>query len=140
MANEPAIFVDTGAWYATLVQQDPDHGSAMEFVRSNRRPLVTSDYVVDELLTLLRVRGQRQRAEAFLDAMSDGKLAQVDPVLPSDFRTAIAIYRQWSDKDWSFTDCTSFALMQRQQISLAFAFDVHFRQFGNVTVLPAVPD
>jgi predicted nucleic acid-binding protein len=43
---------------------------------------------------------------------------------------------RYSDKGWSFTDCTSRIVMERMKISTAFAVDHHFRQFGTVTVLP----
>ena len=53
------IFVDTGAWYAS---SDPDHARAVQWLTANRSPLLTTDYVIDETLTLLRVRGERKRA------------------------------------------------------------------------------
>ncbi len=56
------IFVDTGAWYASLVPTDPDHQSAAHWLATNHYPLLTTDYVMDETLTLLRVRGERKRA------------------------------------------------------------------------------
>ncbi len=56
------IFVDTGAWFAANVPQDIDHAVARKFLADNHERLVTTDYVIDELLTLLRMRGERQRA------------------------------------------------------------------------------
>ena len=56
------IFVDTGAWYASLVPTDPDHARAVQWLAANRSPLLTTDYVIDEALTLLRARGERKRA------------------------------------------------------------------------------
>jgi len=38
-------------------------------------------------------------------------------------------------KDFSFTDCTSFAVMRQLGITTAFAFDEHFEQFGFIRVL-----
>ena len=54
------IFVDTGAWFALVVPTDPDHEAAVAWFDGNRDPVLTSDYVVDETLTLLRVRGERR--------------------------------------------------------------------------------
>jgi predicted nucleic acid-binding protein len=54
------IFVDTGAWYASLVPTDPDHTTAAQWLATNRSPLLTTDYVVDETLTLLRSRGEKK--------------------------------------------------------------------------------
>jgi predicted nucleic acid-binding protein len=51
-----AVFVDTGAWFAYFVRRDPDHAAATAWVRQNRQPLVTTDYVIDELLTLTKIR------------------------------------------------------------------------------------
>ncbi len=63
------LFVDTGAWYALTVPSDPDHAAARHFLQQNPRPLVTSDYVVDELLTLFVVRGQALQLQACDTAM-----------------------------------------------------------------------
>lgn len=50
------IFVDTGIWYAAFVPSDPDHAAAVSWFRSNTSPLFTTDYILDELFTLLLVR------------------------------------------------------------------------------------
>jgi predicted nucleic acid-binding protein len=52
------IFVDTGAWFARFVVTDPDHAVASNWLSSNKEQLVTTDYVIDELLTLLKMRGE----------------------------------------------------------------------------------
>ncbi|WP_058555734.1 PIN domain-containing protein [Thiohalocapsa sp. ML1] len=62
MHRSQAVFVDTGAWFAAFVPSDRDHARADQWLRQNDRPLVTTDYVLDELLTLLLVRGERERA------------------------------------------------------------------------------
>lgn len=51
------IFVDTGAWYASVIPDDDNHAGAHHWLTSNNEPLVTTDYVIDETLTLLKVRG-----------------------------------------------------------------------------------
>ena len=58
-------------------------------------------------------------------------------VSEADFFAAYAPFIRYNDKDWSFTDCVSRAVMSRLNIKSAFAFDVHFRQFGNLKVVPA---
>ena len=57
------IFVDTGAWYASLVPSDPDQVSAVAWLAADSSPLLTTDYVIDETLTLLRARGERKSSE-----------------------------------------------------------------------------
>ena len=50
------ILVDTGAWFASVVPSDIDHASASQWLNQNAEPLLTTDYIVDETLTLLRAR------------------------------------------------------------------------------------
>ena len=55
------ILVDTGAWFAVAVQNDPDHEAAMAWLSRNREPLVTTDYVMAETATLIRMRDKTVR-------------------------------------------------------------------------------
>jgi uncharacterized protein len=55
-------FVDTGAWVALFVEGDARHEAARAWIISNRDRLVTSDYIVDEVLTLIAARYRRQTA------------------------------------------------------------------------------
>jgi predicted nucleic acid-binding protein len=130
------IFVDTGAWYALVVPEDPNHRAAVAWFDSNREPVCASDYVVDETLTLLRARGESRRAVEMGKRFFGGRFALVHFLSESDVHEAWHVFARFSDKEWSFTDCTSKVLMERLQISQAFAFDAHFRQFGGVTVWP----
>jgi predicted nucleic acid-binding protein len=58
------IFVDTGAWFAASVPADIDHSAAARFLADNTESLLTTDFVVDEVLTLLRARGEAAKALA----------------------------------------------------------------------------
>jgi len=130
------IFVDTSAWFATFVPWDADHQQASDWFRLNRDPLVTTDYVIDETLTLLRSRGERSRGLLLADDFFLGDLAEVHFLTADGIRAAVAVFRRFADKDWSFTDCTSKVVIERLGLTTAFAFDQHFRQFGTVTVVP----
>jgi len=50
------IFVDTSAWYAIIDKNDRDHAVAVKKVRTLNRPLLTSNYILDEILTLLKTK------------------------------------------------------------------------------------
>lgn len=130
------IFVDTGAWFAAFVPNDPDHAAADAWLEANVEPLLTTDYVIDELLTLLKIRGEFQRALRLGASLFAGEIAHIEWVMPDDVRQAWAIFRRYHDKDWSFTDCVSRVVMERLRIRTAFAFDDDFRQFGTVSVVP----
>ena len=130
------IFVDTGARFAAFVPNDPDHAAADAWLAQNNEPLLTTDYVLDELLTLLKRRGEFRRALLLGQSILDGAITQFEYVTPADLQAAWDVFRKFDDKGWSFTDCTSLIVIERLSILNAFAFDEHFQQFGNVTVIP----
>jgi predicted nucleic acid-binding protein len=130
------IFVDSGGWFASVVPTDPDYGRAIAWLAANRARLITTDYVVDETLTLLRARGQRKYAIDMGVEFFHGALTIVHFVTQDQIRRAWDIFRTFTDKDWSFTDCTSKVVMEDLGITTAFSFDQHFRQFGTITVVP----
>lgn len=130
------IFVDTSAWCALSSTRDANHQAANSLLVSLQERIVTSDYVVDETLTLFRSRSEDQHALAFGSLLMLGSFAQIARIEEQDFLQAWELFRRYDDKAWSFTDCTSRVIMERLGIQRAFAFDDHFRQFGTVTVVP----
>jgi predicted nucleic acid-binding protein len=130
------IFIDTSAWYASSSGRNVNHQEAKRFLTSVQERLVTSDYIVDETLTLFRSRGENQHAIAFGIEVIDRSFADIITITEQDFADAWDIFQRFADKAWSFTDCTSRVVMERLGIQRAFAFDDHFRQFGTVAVLP----
>ena len=130
------VFVDTGAWFARFVPTDPDHAAAKFWLDSNTQPLITTDYVADELLTLLRVRGEYPRALEAGPQILHGEVCDLVWVTPFDVEEAWQLFSTYKDKGWSFTDCVSRTVIGRLGITTAFAFDEHFRQFGAVRVVP----
>lgn len=131
-----AIFVDTGAWFARFVPSDPDHQAVREWLERNRQPLLTTDYVLDELLTLLKVRGEFFRALEVGDAFLSQDVCTLEWVTQADVKAAWRTFSTYLDKDWSFTDCVSRVVIERLQIKTALAFDTHFQQFGTLLVVP----
>ena len=129
------IFVDTGAWFASVVPSDRDHAAATRWLSQNTQPLITTDYIVDETPTLLKARGQMLRAVGMGEQFFRGTLATIY-LTEADILLSWQTFRQFSDKAWSFTDCTSKVLIDKLHLQQAFAFDHHFHQFGSVEVVP----
>jgi predicted nucleic acid-binding protein len=126
----PALFADTGAFYAAADASDAHHEVATTTLvtRGRQGDLVTSDYVFVETWMLIRARLGRAAAMRWWDAMRTGTV-RVLGVAAVDLARARTIAREWADQDFSLVDCTSFALMERLAIVEAFAFDSHFRVF-----------
>ncbi|MFA5028330.1 MAG: PIN domain-containing protein [Candidatus Methylomirabilota bacterium] len=130
------LFVDTSAWYALLDRKDRNHLPAAHFVQQLPLPLVTSTYVLDETLTLVQRHLGHALAVRVGRQIWEEKIARLVRVTPADEAAAWSIFTRHSDKGFSFTDCTSFALMQRLGLEAAFAFDAHFEQSGRFLRLP----
>ena len=131
-----SIFIDTSAFYALADRTDRLHSSAVRFVEANERLLVTSNFVVHETVTLIRMRPGHAAAAAFGRRLLHEDLAPVIQIPTRDELKAWLLFQRHSDKRFSFVDCTSFALMKRLGIPAAFAFDEDFRQFGQWIVYP----
>lgn len=130
------VFVDTSAWFAKFVPDDPDHGRINAWLRANTEPVLTTDYCIDEVLTLLVARKQLPRAlEAGRVFFHEG-LVQLHFVTPQQIHRAWILFQQRAAAGWSFTDCTSKTVIDDLGIRTAAALDEHFRQFGNLTVVP----
>ena len=130
------IFADTGGWFSVTVPEDEHHSAAVRWMTARTQPLITTDYVIDETLTLLKARGQNRRALTLGQQFFDGLLTAIYYLTEDDIRAAWQVFARYADKEWSFTDCTSKVTMEKLEITEAFAFDQHFRQFGTVTVVP----
>lgn len=128
-------FIDTGAWYALKNKNDPHHEQVLRFFQNSAGKVLclTSDYVIDEAITLTRVRLKSHEAAAALAReLLSGKAAKIIFTAPDYLPRALEIFQQYQDKDFSFTDCTSFAIMEKLGIRDALAFDSHFtfEKFG----------
>jgi predicted nucleic acid-binding protein len=131
------IFVDTSAWFASSVAADQNHGDATAlFASTDPRLFITSDYVLDECLTLLKARGEYLRALELGRRVLEERVCRLLWVEQQDVFKAWTLFEAYRRKEWSFTDCVSRALIERLRIQQVFTFDAHFREFGNVSVVP----
>jgi uncharacterized protein len=129
-------FVDSGAWYARVVPNDPHHVTVTNWHHAHVGDVITTDYVVDETLTLLRARGEEWRAIALGRSFFDLKAVTIHKIDDDDLAKAWGAFRDNPRRAWSFTDCTSKVVIERFHIKQALTFDQHFREFGNVTLVP----
>jgi predicted nucleic acid-binding protein len=130
------LFIDTGAWVALNNKKDYHHKDAVEAHKDfldRGYFYVTSEYVLDEVYTLLLLDVGHKRAIEFgyeikdLQKKKKINLFYVDQIV---LDKAWGIFEKYSDKTFSFTDCTSFVAMEMLKINEAFSFDKHFDQYG----------
>lgn len=130
-------FVDTSAWVALAFRRDQYHKEASRHYADMRKQAilsVTSDYILDETLTILRSRGLNMESlSKFFKSVQEAKelgkmrILFVDEIV---FYKAWNIFETYADKDYSFTDCTSFVIAERLKVDYSFTFDKHFKTYG----------
>lgn len=126
------IIADTSGLYALLDRGDRNHQAALQFYDSLSRGtrLIVLEYVLVELMTLLRRRGFTQQAIAFRDALNQSDIFRLLYSSEHIERATFDVYRQYVDKDWSYTDCAILAVSQRLNHVPVFSFDHHITQMG----------
>jgi len=133
------LFADTGAFIALADADDENHKSAAPFYRDAREKgarFITTNFVVCETLNYLTARISHHIAVLFVENLKKNGFIEVTTVTPSVEEEAFTIFKRYADKDFSFTDCTSFSVMKSLKLKNAFAFDKHFEQIEGVHRLP----
>jgi predicted nucleic acid-binding protein len=121
--------VDTSAYYALVDDDDVYHVRANAIGAALRGRLYTTNLILAETHALLLRRLGRETAAQFLIASYQTR-TNFARVTWADEQRAIEIITTHDDKDYSLTDATSFAVMERLGITTAFTFDRHFAQYG----------
>jgi uncharacterized protein len=132
------VFMDSAGFLALWDSSDEHHARAVGLqtdLSGQRRRFLTSEYVLDETVTLLLIRHSHAAAADFLDTIERSESLRLEWIGPDRFHAAAALFRKHADKEWSFTDCVSFVVMRELRIRDAFTTDHHFMQAGFVPLL-----
>ncbi len=130
--GEP-VFVDSGAWIALALSRDPLHAQAREqwdLLRAAGARLHTSVPVVIETFTFLDRNANRDVALAWKDSVARPGTLNILPCDLRDLQRSWEYFRRGDLHKLSAVDATSFAIMKRAQIRLAYTFDHHFAVVG----------
>jgi predicted nucleic acid-binding protein len=131
------LFVDTWGWLALGHRRDPHHQVVKEYYQEQREKgtrIYTSDYVLDEVLTLLFRREVFAEAVRFMEGLfasaQQGHLVLVR-ITAERFSSAWALRRRYQDKPTiSFTDLTSMAIIEELEVAEVLTGDTHFVEVG----------
>lgn len=135
MTSADTYFLDTSFLIAHRNLKDENHAQAVacfeELQQSSPHlKLVLTDYIFEELATLLVVRLNKAKAVEICHAVHNDPIIRLFAVGRSLFNEAWELFQKTIDKDWSFTDCTSFVTMQHLGLERGLSFDHHFKQSG----------
>jgi uncharacterized protein len=133
MRQREAVFVDSGAWIALAFSRDPLHARAREqwdLLQGAGAKLHTSVPVVIETFTFLDRNANRDAALRWKEAIHEGGIVRILPCELRDLEQSWEYFRRADLHKLSAVDATSFAIMKRMRIRLAYAFDHHFAAVG----------
>jgi predicted nucleic acid-binding protein len=135
-----AIFVDTSGFVALTDKRDQHHARAKRFFRllaRTRKPFVTSTYVADEVITLVRMRIGHAVAVEVGNAILGSKWCRMLDVDEQLRASAWTIFTRYKDQEFSFTACTSFSIMRALGLDEAFTFDQRDFAAAGFSAMPA---
>lgn len=133
------LFIDTGAFIALTDVSDENHSVAEAFYRDvvdKGAKFITTNFVVCETMNYLNARISHHVSAVFRENLKESNVVGIVNITPLIEDMAFNIFKQYKDKDFSFTDCTSFHVMKSLKLNEAFAFDRHFEQFEKFSLLP----
>jgi predicted nucleic acid-binding protein len=107
------VFIDSGGFLAVMDRDDPHHPAARD---------------ISARLESIRARTSHSLAAQFLRSLKTSGIVilRVTPAIEAE---AERIFLRHADKDFSFTDCTSFALIEAKRLDAVPSFDRHFSQY-----------
>jgi len=127
------VFVDTSGWVALFVENDADHKKAVsifEQLKEEKTLIYTSDYVIDETITTILVRGSHKQSVVAGSALFNSEIIKNIYVAPEYLESAWKLYQKYKDKEFSFTDVTSMTISKELNIKKAFSFDTDVQKMG----------
>ncbi len=137
MPTKTDLFVDTSGWAYYLDRQAPLYPAVVALVRrvvAENRHLVTTNYIITELVALLsnRYHFPRQQVIKAVNALKTDTFVQIVHIEQSTDNEAWSVLESRLDKEWSMVDASSFVVMDRFGMTQALTTDHHFTQAGFV--------
>lgn len=133
MRQREAVFVDSAAWIALALSRDPLHAQARErwdLLHGAAAKLHTSVPVVIETFTFLDRNANRDVALTWKESIYKPGTVRILPCELRDLERSWEYFRRPGLHKLSAVDATSFTIMKRARIRLAFTFDHHFAAVG----------
>ena len=125
-----AVFADSAYFLALLNPLDQLHQQARALSLRAPGPMITTEFVLVEVGDALSRPENRPRFAQLLRLLAARTDVEVVAASSELFRLGCELHAQRADKDWSVTDCTSFALMNKYGVNEALTSDHHFEQAG----------
>ena len=129
------VFLDTFGLIAWINTKDAAHPRVKSCLDSYSGKIVTTEWVLLEFADAFSVSTAKPFALEAIKRIHRLPMFQVVGFEPTICRAGFELYESRLDKDWSLTDCISFVVMQREDLTHAITADHHFEQAGFAAML-----
>jgi predicted nucleic acid-binding protein len=124
------IFADTFYFLALVNRRDVSHARAVEFGERPDLRLVTTTWVLTEVIDALSTPTHRTVAVALVRKLQNDRQVTIVSATQDWFDRGLELFEARADKAWTLTDCVSFTVMQSLGLTEALTADRHFEQAG----------
>ena len=130
------VFVDAGPFRAFVSPRDQSRKKTLNILTKLAKDnvhLITTDYVIDEVFTGLvaHIKGGYPYIQKFEKEILQSNILTIEWIGKERFYQTKKFFLKVSkDKQWSFTDCTSYVVMKELKVKTVFTFDDHFQEMG----------
>ncbi|HRX83471.1 MAG TPA: hypothetical protein P5572_00465 [Phycisphaerae bacterium] len=128
-------FVDSFYLLALFNPRDFAHERAVHEAQSIQGTLITTDWVLTETADALSGAANRAGCVALIEDLRRSPRVEIVHASRGLFEAGWHLYQQRPDKEWSLTDCISFATMEKWAVVDALTGDRHFEQAGFTALL-----
>jgi uncharacterized protein len=133
------VILDTSALFATLDADDRNHFRARRFFEGNGTVYTVPDTVFSEAMTLIKMHLGGRLAIETGQAIRHSPPFRPLRISGDEAAETWRIFSRFTDKGWSYVDCSILAVARRLGVDEVFSFDHHFDQMASLN-LRRVPE
>lgn len=126
------IFVDASYYISLLKPTDTNHEKALNLAKQYvKEELMTSRAVLGEVATVGSQRYNKEATVAFVEGIVLAGTTTIILERQELVDRAWEVFRQVTNKNVSWVDCYSLAIMELYKIKMALTFDKDFQKLVN---------
>lgn len=124
------VFIDSSVLFLFAGPSSTQRKYIHDYLLQEHPPLITTNIVVAETLSLITKRINKHTGIQFLEIIEKSQILKIIYANETLTQTALRLYRKYTDKDFDLIDATSFVLCKERKIKQVLTLDKHFSQMG----------